>query len=111
MEPKGKLGEAQALTEQLLDKLKDAAFYAENENKGPTTAWVYRRFMEQINKTQRVISQKSTGVFQATLWIHSLDDPDADKLKATARQTIFEDIQDSLKRKPTKSTQPSKDNT
>ena len=36
---------------------------------------------------------------------------DADKLKATARQTIFEDIQDSLKRKPTKSTQPSKDNT
>ena len=111
MEPKGKLGEAQALTEQLLDKIQDACFYAENENKANTIAWVYRRYLEGVNPIQRVISPKSQGVFQATLWIHSLDDPDADKLKATARQTIFEDIQDSLKRKPTKSTQPSKDNT
>ena len=111
MDNKETIGEAEGLTERLLAKIEDACFYAANENKSNTIAWVYRRYLEGVNPIQRVISPKSQGVFQATLWIHSLDDPDADKLKATARQTIFEDIQDSLKRKPTKSTQPSKDNT
>jgi hypothetical protein len=113
MEPKDKLGEAQGLTERLLDKIEDACKYTYTDNKAPTVAWVYRRYMEQINPIQRVISEKSQGVLLCTFWMHE-DDPDQAKaLKAKARDAIHADVVDSLKRKPTKTTQSTstKDNT
>ena len=59
MEPKGTIGLAEGHTERLLAKIEDACFYAENENKANTIAWIYRRYLEGVNPIQRVISPKS----------------------------------------------------
>ena len=105
MDNKETIGEAEGLTERLLAKIEEACFYAANENKSNTIAWVYRRYLEGVNLIQRVISPKSQGVLLCTFWMHE-DDPDQAKtLKAKAREAIYSDVLDSLKRKSTKTTQ------